>query len=366
MSISKQSEHSAVRQLGKRLLLLTGSVLVACILVEGLARLLFPQWAPRTAIITKFWQYDPKYGWSHIPGATGLFRSYGIDTTVRINSKGFRGPEVSYSRNGSSPRVLVLGDSLVWGFGVEFDEVFTAQIEQLIPNVEVVNLGVSGYSTDQELLLYRDEGRRYQVDLVVIVVAANDNASNARTVEYLIYGKPAFSLHHGILELMNQPVAKPSWVKRAAVRMGWHSFVLTQLHRYLYPTDVVQAHIPTQPATEKSTVVDAPNGTRADLPGPLAAWEITARLLLELKEATAKDGVELLVVFSDGIGIRAARTMSDFLAKFDINSVLLDEHLDTHDKSFYVPDMVHWSPAGHKIVAAVLAEKVRQKLHRHH
>ena len=57
----------------KRVLFLLVSLLLGCVVVEGLARLFFPEWAPRTALITKFWQYDPRYGWAHIPGASGPF-----------------------------------------------------------------------------------------------------------------------------------------------------------------------------------------------------------------------------------------------------------------------------------------------------
>jgi hypothetical protein len=138
-----------------RVLLVGISLLVGLLLAEGLTRLLLPQMAPRTAQLTKFWRYDARYGWSHIPGASGTFAAHGIDSSVQINAKGFRGPEVEYARDPNRQRLLVLGDSYVWGYGVNQEEMFTEQLKRMRPEIEVVNLGVSGYSTDQELLLYR-------------------------------------------------------------------------------------------------------------------------------------------------------------------------------------------------------------------
>ena len=73
--------------------------------------------------------------------------------------------EISFSKPAGTQHIVVLGDSLVWGFGVEEHELFTHVLEEkLRPGARVINLGVSGYSTDQELLLYRDRGRKYDPD----------------------------------------------------------------------------------------------------------------------------------------------------------------------------------------------------------
>ena len=42
----------------------------------------------------------------------------------------------------------------------------------------MINAGVSGYSTDQELLWYRNEGIKYETDLVILVIAGNDVGDN--------------------------------------------------------------------------------------------------------------------------------------------------------------------------------------------
>ena len=280
---------------------------------------------------------------------------------VTINRKGFRGPEVSYARENAGKRVLVLGDSLVWGFGVNFGDMFTTQMEKLLPNTQVVNLGVSGYSTDQELLLYQDEGRKYRADIVVIVVAANDRAGNERNVENLIYGKPRFIVRNGNLELTNNPVEETSWMKRAAVWLTWRSFVLSQLHRTIYQAGATGAMAPEKIRERENSEITDSSGVNHKRTAPLAAWEITLRLLMEMKRTIEKDGAELLVVLSDGIGMSAASEIGAFLKSSQINGIFLDEYLGANDPSLHLPDQVHWSPAGNKIVASVVAEKLRRE-----
>ena len=331
----------------KAIILVVCSLLLASLIAEGLARIFFPLWAPRTGRVTQFWQYDPRYGWSHIPVSSGTFHSYGFDTKVRINQKGFRGREIDYTRDGKFKRIVILGDSFVWGFGVQEEEMFTSRMEKQIPNLEIVNLGVSGYSTDQELLLYQDEGRKYKADLVVLLVAANDFDSNMQTVQYSVYGKPAFVLEaNGNLVVINQPVVQTSWIKRTAVSLASYSFVLTQINRY-------SKHLKLTPmlGIDKEQVGLFPQSI---------AEEVTARLIMELKRSTAQDGVPLLVVFVDGLGRRGR--IAGYLAQSDIDCLLLDEYLDHEDKSLHLPDGFHWSSQGHQIVARVLGDKIKEKV----
>jgi len=330
----------------KTILLVLCSLLVASLIVEGLARLFFPIWAPRTGRITQFWQYNPRYGWSHIPLSNGSFSSYGFDTKVRINSKGFRGQETNYTRDGKFKRIVVLGDSFVWGFGVQEDEMFTSRMEKQIPNLEIVNLGVSGYSTDQELLLYQEEGRKYEADLVVLLVAGNDFEGNMQTVHNFVYGKPAFVLQaNGNLVLTNQPVVQASWIMRTAVGLASYSFVLTQINRGL-----PHLKLNPMPGIDKEQVRSFPQS---------AAGELTARLIMELNRSISQDGVQLLVAFVDGLGRR--RGITSLLAQSNIDCLLLDDYLDHEDKSLRLPDRLHWSSKGHQAVARVLGDKIKEK-----
>ena len=76
---------------------------------------------------------------------------------VRINALGLRGPEVAPKRPGVF-RVLVFGDSYAFGVGVDEENVLTSELERLLSEdalsgveVEVLNLGVAGYSLGKRM-----------------------------------------------------------------------------------------------------------------------------------------------------------------------------------------------------------------------
>jgi lysophospholipase L1-like esterase len=340
-----------------RLVLVASSLFVGGLLAEGLARLLFPQLAPRTARITKFWQYDSRYGWSHNPGASGAFETFGIQTFVKINSKGFRGPAIDYTRAPNKRRVLVLGDSYVWGYGVNEDEVFTELLRKAMPEVEVVNMGVSGYSTDQELLLYRDEGYKYKADLVTIVLTENDPLGNLLTQHYIIYGKPAFQVQDEGLALLNQPVAKTALWKRVASEFATRSYVLTAANRYLYSKAIQNGATSAAPPNQEN----GNSGAAGEFPRT-AEEKITLRLLVELKrEIAARQGeAELLVVFTEDL--THSQEIAQYLATFGIPSLDLEKHIHEKDTSLHLRDDFHWNAEGHKKVAEVLTDRLRETL----
>jgi hypothetical protein len=101
----------------------------------------------------------------------------------------------------------VLGDSFVWGFGVEDEEIFTSVLERRSdPPLEVVNLGVSGYGTDQQLLLWRALGARFRPDVVLLVLCPyTDLAENLLASAYG-HPKPVFHFSEDGHRVGNQPV----------------------------------------------------------------------------------------------------------------------------------------------------------------
>ncbi|MCK6430964.1 MAG: SGNH/GDSL hydrolase family protein [Burkholderiaceae bacterium] len=341
--------------MAKNLLLLAVSILVAALGSELVARWLFPEWAPRTGTVTQFWQYDAKYGWSHVPGASGRFASFGFDTTVTTNSIGFRGREVPLQKKPSTTRILVLGDSYVWGFGVQDDEVFTSKIERLCPRVEAVNFGVSGYSTDQELLLYRDKGAAYGADVVVLVIAGNDYEDNARSKVYVYYHKPAFVLDGDRLVLINQPVPRTNVVVRGFAWIAQQSYVLTQLNRSI--ESVARALGGGSGSAKQQSGAGAE--AAAARPYPRTQGQaITVRLVREMAASVRAAGSEFVVVFTDGQG-KSAREFSHAVADPAIFYVYLDDAFSPDDYArTHLPGDFHWSAEGHRLVARTIARSL--------
>jgi hypothetical protein len=75
-------------------------------------------------------------------------------------------------------RIAVLGDSFIWGDGIPYQDVWSHKLERelnsLYPNVEVLSWGISGWSTLDELNFYRNHGKDYNIDLLIIGWVDND------------------------------------------------------------------------------------------------------------------------------------------------------------------------------------------------
>ena len=145
--------------------------------------------------------YDAQLGWFPEKNSVKIFRGQ-QNTEVRHNELGFRDDA---PQNSSKPKIAFIGDSFVWGFGVEKNERFTEFLRRDRPDWEVLNWGVSGYGTDQEyLLLQRQWGGGQRLQTVCLVFCHNDRSDNSSNMAYGYY-KPYFVKQDGRLQLRGVP-----------------------------------------------------------------------------------------------------------------------------------------------------------------
>ena len=156
-------------------------------------------------------RYDPELGWSLRPGATASSKATGQKVDYVINSLGFRGDETTAAKPEGTFRIVVVGDSHAFGFGIPQQGTFSYLLQGYFKNVEVLNLGVSGYGIDQYLLRLRRDGFPLKPDLVICYVP-HFAESRHMTDKMWALGKPRFMEHEGKLTLVNQPVANNSTV----------------------------------------------------------------------------------------------------------------------------------------------------------
>jgi hypothetical protein len=132
-------------------------------------------------------EMDPVVGYKLRPNSEGWNLTEGR-SYVRINSQGLRDREHSKAKPPNTYRIAVLGDSMVEARQVPFEKSFVPQLEQDLAgcdafrgkNVEVINFGVGGYGTGQELLMLRKEAWSYSPDMVLLTfTSANDVSDNS-------------------------------------------------------------------------------------------------------------------------------------------------------------------------------------------
>ncbi|MDR4464493.1 MAG: SGNH/GDSL hydrolase family protein [Nitrospira sp.] len=104
------------------------------------------------------------------------------DVMVTYNEQGLRDRPI-LPKAKEEFRILALGDSVTFGWGVQQDKIFASRLEQLLPGrlqrpVRVINSGVGGYNTVQEVTYFKREGITLQPDLVLLTYIGNDIEEN--------------------------------------------------------------------------------------------------------------------------------------------------------------------------------------------
>lgn len=104
--------------------------------------------------------------------------AYTADKKADINARGLRGPLVPYERTPGMLRILILGDSIAFGYGVEESDSVGARLTARLAarglRAEVINTGVPSYNVEQEVGYLAAEGARYRPDWVLLAVCWND------------------------------------------------------------------------------------------------------------------------------------------------------------------------------------------------
>jgi lysophospholipase L1-like esterase len=163
----------------RNLSLLAAASLVLLLLLEGVARLFWavpPTWIePQTRHLR-----SPLLGWVLPPGS----ESYTIDAPVRVNSLGLRDDEIPLAKPAGERRILSLGDSFTFALGVRFEDLYVQQLEARLAKrypaerIQVINAGVAGYNTRQELIRLLAQGFALSPDLITIGFYFNDLVEN--------------------------------------------------------------------------------------------------------------------------------------------------------------------------------------------
>lgn len=322
----------------KNLLALVIGLMIALVGVEAGARILADLLG-----VSSYMQYDKQVGWKAKPGAVKRHKNenLGFDVTYHINNRGARGAVHDQVKPPGVYRVVLLGDSNGFGWGIAEGKYFAAIIDHELDSVEVMNLSLSGYGTDQEYLRFVEEGMAYRPDLVIVQVTPND----FEEIQHPFFNgkaKPQFILSEGDeLHLVNVPV-KPIGPKAEDFYdnslplpfrewLEWHSYA------YNY---VNEKYFALKRKTAKSKSAE------------LSREIFSATSIRLFKEIVGRLKVNLDEIGAEGLIVHASKEVSehDYLADSPLPVLdlypVMSAHEQEHGVQLYYADGVHWNEKG--------------------
>jgi lysophospholipase L1-like esterase len=114
-------------------------------------------------------------GHLHRPSASFVVSGTGYSATNHTDSVGFRNPDPWPAR----ADVVVIGDSVVFGWGVDDDASWPARFQAAMPGKKVMNLGLAGGSPQQYLRVYETFGAALRPKLVLVGLWARNDFTDA-------------------------------------------------------------------------------------------------------------------------------------------------------------------------------------------
>jgi lysophospholipase L1-like esterase len=176
-----------------------------------------------------------------IPGTSVIIKNHqtsGRDIPIRINSQGFRGPELTEKKPGQY-RILALGDSITWGDALPEEETWVKLLEGLLSSarksgpVEVVNGAVGDIGTREEVDILTERGLAVHPDLVLVGFYLNDSRPPWGFADEL-YHRGWLRRHSVLAETLYSRLALANWIHKVGEdRFAW----LERQHRLPWKTD---------------------------------------------------------------------------------------------------------------------------------
>lgn len=163
-----------------KLLALGFSALIAVIFTELALRMIYeppPTWLEPQV----HHERSPLLGWV-LP--RNLTDAWVIDAPVRTNALGLRDDEIPLEKPAGERRILCLGDSFTFALGVRFEDLYVQKLERTLnerhapQRFQVINAGVAGYNTRQELIYLLAQGLDFEPDLITVGFYWNDLIAN--------------------------------------------------------------------------------------------------------------------------------------------------------------------------------------------
>lgn len=346
------------------------------LIVEIFLRLFYPQ----NLNITRL---DSDKVYEYKPGIESVLRRQEFYTHVEINSEGWRDKVYSIEKPNNTKRIAIVGDSFVFGFGVEQNETFVKILERKLNdnfdgNFEVMNFGESAYGTEQEYFVVKDDVLKYKPDLIVLAFSPNDLKEN---VKYNLFDVKDNSL-------VRNPPREISASLKIRNFISWHSHLYSLFYFAVIDNQnlrnfLIKIHLLNEPFKEPSTDFDSLVYQNSDNADFSHSMNKTLLLIDEINRMAKNQSATPAIFIIPAKEQVDKNEMDKYAKKYQLDpsklnitltqdalkSSLKKENIIVMDplprfvksntnNSFYYSIDSHWNKKGHELAAALLYESL--------
>ena len=361
----------------------------------------------------EFYHIDFQRGYSLRPGVRGWYDKEG-KAYVEINSDGLRDREHSIAKPANTLRIAIIGDSYAEALQVPVESAFWSVMERDLATcgsrtkqLEVLNFGVSGYGTAQELITLRKHVWKYSPDIIILTfTTSNDITDNSRVlrktneVPYYIPQNDRLVLDDSFKENLNFRFRQSSFGQV----WTWFRDHFRLIQAILGASRAIRLRLESlrSPAQPEKTAVSV-KSKDLELSSELGldnliyvepesvewkeAWKVTEELVETMRnEVLAKGARFLVVTLSNGPQVApSAESRTNFMQRFGVTDLFYPDNRikalgarERFDVLALAPEMQsyasqnnivlhgfdgnlgsgHWNTAGHHVAGDLLAQKL--------
>jgi lysophospholipase L1-like esterase len=339
-----------MRKTIKKKFILSGLIIITGFLgLEFVTRAIYPERIARligdrkyyvqtSEIEGLYYELTPNYDkvYNHINSKGQIVRS----VRYRINKDGLR--DYFYPREKKDAiRIICLGDSFTFGYGVDLEQTYPKILEKKLNEIhsekyEVINAGVPGYNTGQELILLKEKLIRYEPDIVIIGFCLNDADPPLKIDE-----------EKGLVYVYPKPL--PFYLRMPTFLKQKSRFINLSVNicKGLFANSLGNK---SRPSTFNSY-----------------SWKFTKSKLKEIVEFTRSRNVRLIIVLIPDYGYTqisrelAGKLLEDFckinnISFLDLTPSFREEEI-TSGTELFLPEDGHPNPTGHSVISGAILKK---------
>ena len=312
---------------------------------------------------------------------------------IRINSHGFRGREYEVDKKNHF-RIILLGDSITFGRTIPEKDTFAAKLEKSLkkvkPKTEVLNMGVDGYDTLQEVLQFKKNGLKFSPDLVLVCYCLNDIGVTPLDFGFMdmyLNPKRSFMYHFRVWRWINAKFRKISLMnrlKRELLAVGGFGAYYSELFPPVEKDKFLEDQITAIQQIQRKFQKSAPDSKQAVIDKPRHLWLNQYTSLKNIGKI--RYAFEQLKEMSDSYRFQVMVVIVPFLYKIKGSYLDAPAHAiiqnEAHRAGFKVIDLyeklnsfgfekisldgVHLNALGHQLLADVLFQELHQSKEMRH